>query len=175
MRRTPDAGGGARRGQGRKPACRRRRLRLARRNLHLLAVRSKPVMVHRYPAAIKAFYMAPDPEDHVEGVCAWMCSHPRATARSSAARSAWTTTTCSKRRIEEHGLPLDAFQWYLDLRRLRLCAALRLRHGHRARGCVDLRARPRAGNDPIRTHAEQDLPVRKITTDGTDKGRKEHG
>ncbi len=29
----------------------------------------RPVMVHRYPAAIKAFYMQPDPEDATKALC----------------------------------------------------------------------------------------------------------
>ena len=34
-------------------------------------------------------------------------------------------------RIEEHGLPQESFEWYLDLRRYGFGAALRFRHGHR--------------------------------------------
>ncbi len=49
--------------------------------------------------------------------CAWTCSRPRATARSSAAASASTTTICCVPRIKEHKLPQEAFEWYLDLRR----------------------------------------------------------
>ena len=30
---------------------------------------SKPVMIHRYPAAIKAFYMQPDPADPTKALC----------------------------------------------------------------------------------------------------------
>ena len=42
---------------------------------------------------------------------------PRATARSSAAASARPTSATSRPQIEEHGLPEEAFEWYLDLRR----------------------------------------------------------
>ena len=48
---------------------------------------------------------------------AWTCSRPRATARSSAAGSARTTSRRSRQRIDEHKLPREAFEWYLDLRR----------------------------------------------------------
>ena len=44
-------------------------------------------------------------------------SRPRATARSSAAASAWPTRSCCCKRIHEHNLPEEAFRWYLDLRR----------------------------------------------------------
>ena len=76
----------------------------------------RPVLVHRYPSAIKAFYMKPDPQ-RPEVALASTCSRPRATARSSAAASASTTTTCCSQRIKEHNLPQEAFEWYLDLRR----------------------------------------------------------
>ena len=49
--------------------------------------------------------------------CASTCSRPRATARSSAAGSAWTTTICCSSASSEHNLPQEAFEWYLDLRR----------------------------------------------------------
>ena len=52
-----------------------------------------PVLVHRFPADIKAFYMEPDPEDP-KSSWASTCWRPRATARSSAAASASTTTIC---------------------------------------------------------------------------------
>ena len=73
-------------------------------------------MVTRFPAAIKSFYMQPDPEDP-RSCSASTCSRPRATARSSAARSASTTSTLLEQRLEEHKLPREAFEWYLDVRR----------------------------------------------------------
>ena len=33
-------------------------------------------------------------------------------------------------RIQEHDLPVEAFQWYLEIRKLRNGAPFRLRHGH---------------------------------------------
>ena len=43
-------------------------------------------------------------------------------------------------RIKEHKLPQEAFEWYLDLRRFGSVPARRIRHGHRARGQLDLRS-----------------------------------
>ena len=56
----------------------------------------RPVMVHRYPAEMKAFYFKKDPKDPRVAL-GWTCSRPRATARSSAAASARTTSPRSRR------------------------------------------------------------------------------
>ena len=42
-------------------------------------------------------------------------------------------------RIEEHKLPREAFEWYLDVRTLRHVPARRLRHGRRAHRGLDVR------------------------------------
>ena len=46
-----------------------------------------------------------------------MSSLPKATAKSSAARSAWHRYELLLQRIHEHDLPEEAFKWYLDLRK----------------------------------------------------------
>ena len=46
-----------------------------------------------------------------------MFSHPRATAKSSAVRSAFQAAELLSSRIDQHKLPRQAFEWYLDLRR----------------------------------------------------------
>ncbi len=46
-----------------------------------------------------------------------MCSRPKVTAKSSAARSAWARYERLLERIHQHQLPEEAFQWYLDLRK----------------------------------------------------------
>ena len=76
----------------------------------------RPVMVHRYPSAVKAFYMKPDP-DRPEWRSASTSSRPRATAKSSAAGNAWRISICCCSGFEEHDLPQEAFEWYVDLRR----------------------------------------------------------
>ena len=76
----------------------------------------RPVMVHRYPAAIKAFYMQPDPEDPTKALCVDVLA-PEGYGEIIGGSERVADYDLLKRRIEEHGLPLDAFQWYLDLRR----------------------------------------------------------
>ena len=44
-------------------------------------------------------------------------SRPKASAKSSAAASASMISTCLLKRLEEHNLPREAFDWYLDLRK----------------------------------------------------------
>jgi asparaginyl-tRNA synthetase len=76
----------------------------------------KPVMVHRYPAAVKAFYMQPDPVDPTFALCVDVLA-PEGYGEIIGGSQRVDSYDLLKSRIEEHRLPLDAFQWYLDLRR----------------------------------------------------------
>jgi asparaginyl-tRNA synthetase len=76
----------------------------------------RPVMVHRYPAAIKAFYMQPDPKDPSKALCVDVLA-PEGYGEIIGGSQRVDSYDLLKSRIEDHGLPLDAFQWYLDLRR----------------------------------------------------------
>jgi len=76
----------------------------------------KPVMVHRYPAAIKAFYMQPDPVDPTKALCVDVLA-PEGYGEIIGGSQRVDSYDLLKQRIEDHNLPLDAFQWYLDLRK----------------------------------------------------------
>jgi asparaginyl-tRNA synthetase len=76
----------------------------------------RPVMVHRYPAAIKAFYMQPDPADATKALCVDVLA-PEGYGEIIGGSQRVDSYDLLKSRIEEHGLPLEAFQWYLDLRK----------------------------------------------------------
>jgi asparaginyl-tRNA synthetase len=76
----------------------------------------RPVMVHRYPAAVKAFYMEPDPENAKYALCVDVLA-PEGYGEIIGGSQRIASYELLKQRIEEHQLPLDAFQWYLDLRR----------------------------------------------------------
>ena len=54
---------------------------------------TSPVMVHRYPAAVKAFYMQPDPVRQELALCVDMLA-PRDTAKLSGEESVFTITIC---------------------------------------------------------------------------------
>jgi asparaginyl-tRNA synthetase len=76
----------------------------------------KPVMIHRYPAAIKAFYMQPDPADPTKALCVDVLA-PEGYGEIIGGSQRVDSYELLKSRIEEHNLPLAAFEWYLDLRR----------------------------------------------------------
>jgi asparaginyl-tRNA synthetase len=76
----------------------------------------KPLMVHRYPAAVKAFYMQPDPKDPTKALCLDVLA-PEGYGEIIGGSQRVDSYDLLKARIEEHGLPMEAFQWYLDLRR----------------------------------------------------------
>ena len=76
----------------------------------------KPVMVHHYPAAVKAFYMARDPErpDIALGVDVLA---PEGYGEVIGGGERATSLEFLREQIAEHQLPEEAFDWYLDLRR----------------------------------------------------------
>ena len=76
----------------------------------------RPVMVHRYPAAVKAFYMEPDPKDANFALCVDVLA-PEGYGEVIGGSQRVSSYELLKSRIEHHKLPLEAFQWYLDLRR----------------------------------------------------------
>ncbi|MFC4453371.1 asparagine--tRNA ligase [Deinococcus sonorensis] len=76
----------------------------------------RPVIIERYPAAIKAFYMQPDPEDPRVALCDDMIA-PEGYGEIIGGSERIHDYQLLKERIEGQGLPLEAFEWYLDLRR----------------------------------------------------------
>lgn len=76
----------------------------------------RPVMVCRYPAANKAFYMQPDPE-HPELALAVDVLAPEGYGEIIGGSQRIHDHDFLLQRIHEHGLPVEAFQWYLDIRR----------------------------------------------------------
>lgn len=77
---------------------------------------SKPVMIHRYPAAFKAFYMQPDPIDPAKALCVDVLA-PEGYGEIIGGSQRIHDYDLLKSRIEQNDLPLAAFQWYLDLRK----------------------------------------------------------
>ena len=75
-----------------------------------------PVFVHHYPTAIKAFYMEPDPNDADYCLSVDMLA-PDGYGEVIGGGQRIHDLDLLEKRIEEHGLPRDAFDWYCDLRR----------------------------------------------------------
>lgn len=80
----------------------------------------RPVMVHRYPAAVKAFYMETDPADPTKALCVDVLA-PEGYGEVIGGGQRLADLDKLQARIREHGLPEEAFQWYLDLRRYGTC------------------------------------------------------
>ena len=76
----------------------------------------RPVLVHRYPAAIKAFYMKPDPERADLALGVDMLA-PEGYGEIIGGGERLADLDLLLQRIKEHDLPQEAFEWYLDLRR----------------------------------------------------------
>jgi asparaginyl-tRNA synthetase len=76
----------------------------------------RPVMVHRYPGAVKAFYMKPDPE-RPELALGVDVLAPEGYGEIIGGGERLADLDLLLQRIKEHELPQEAFEWYLDLRR----------------------------------------------------------
>jgi len=76
----------------------------------------RPVVIERYPTAIKAFYMEPVPGDPSRALCNDVIA-PEGYGELIGGSQRIHDLALLERRIAEHGLPAEAFSWYLDLRR----------------------------------------------------------
>ncbi len=76
----------------------------------------KPVMVHRYPASVKAFYMEPDPQRPDLALCVDVLA-PEGYGEIIGGSQRMASYDLLVQRIREHNLPEEAFKWYLDLRK----------------------------------------------------------
>ncbi len=76
-----------------------------------------PGLRHAFPGGHQGLLHAAGPGRARTSSWASISWPRRATARSSAAASASTTWPCSRQRLEEHKLPREAYEWYLDLRK----------------------------------------------------------
>ena len=76
----------------------------------------KPLMVHRYPSAIKAFYMEPDPERSEVALCLDVLA-PEGYGEVIGGGQRTANHDLLLSRLDEHGLSREVFNWYLDLRK----------------------------------------------------------
>jgi asparaginyl-tRNA synthetase len=76
----------------------------------------RPVMVHRYPAAIKAFYMKQDADDPTKALGVDMLA-PEGYGEIIGGGQREDNLDVLLQKLKEHELPEEAFRWYLDLRK----------------------------------------------------------
>nr|MDQ3398424.1 asparagine--tRNA ligase [Deinococcota bacterium] len=80
------------------------------------ALFDRPVMIHSWPAQTKAFYMQPYDDDPSRVKCNDVIA-PEGYGELIGGSERIHDYGLLKRRLEAHGLPLAAFDWYLDLRK----------------------------------------------------------
>ena len=75
-----------------------------------------PVFVHRYPSAVKAFYMKEDARDRRLALCMDLLA-PEGYGEIIGGGQREDDLAVLQHKIATHQLPEEAFSWYLDLRR----------------------------------------------------------
>ena len=75
-----------------------------------------PIFITNYPAAVKAFYMEPDPANPLLSLSC-DCLAPEGYGEIVGGGQRMASLELLTNRIDEHGLPQSAFEWYKDLRR----------------------------------------------------------
>ncbi len=76
----------------------------------------RPIMVHHYPAEVKAFYMKRDPANPKYALAVDVLA-PEGYGEIIGGSQREDNLDFLLERIKEHNLPQSAFEWYLDLRR----------------------------------------------------------
>jgi asparaginyl-tRNA synthetase len=76
----------------------------------------RPVIIHRFPAKIKAFYMKCEADDPETSLSADFLA-PEGFGEIIGASQREDDLEILERKIREHNLPMEDFQWYLDVRR----------------------------------------------------------
>jgi asparaginyl-tRNA synthetase len=77
---------------------------------------SSPLMIHRYPSEVKAFYMQPDPDRPEVAMCVDILA-PEGYGEIIGGGQRIHDFNLLSKRLEEHKLSAEPFQWYLDLRK----------------------------------------------------------
>ena len=76
----------------------------------------RPLIVHRYPAGVKAFYMKRDPEDETKSLSVDVLGSEGVGELIGGSQREEDIEALMER-VREHDLPEEAFKWYFDLRR----------------------------------------------------------
>ncbi|HYP20342.1 MAG TPA: asparagine--tRNA ligase [Chloroflexia bacterium] len=76
----------------------------------------RPLFITHYPAHAKAFYMQPDPNRPEVVLCADLIA-PEGYGEICGGSQRIHDAALLEQRIAEHGLPREAFEWYLEVRK----------------------------------------------------------
>jgi asparaginyl-tRNA synthetase len=76
----------------------------------------RPLMITHYPAEVKSFYMKRDPQDPTKALCVDVLG-TEGVGEIIGGSQREDDLDQLVQRIREHELPMEAFEWYLDLRR----------------------------------------------------------
>ncbi len=117
-----------------------------------------PLCVTHYPAAVKAFYMKPDPRQPDTALCVDVLA-PEGYGEIIGGGQRDDDLDLLVQRIKEHKLPQEAFEWYLDLRRYGTVPHGGFGMGIERMVSVDLRPRARARDDSVPAHAVSPVSV----------------
>ncbi|HZI93843.1 MAG TPA: asparagine--tRNA ligase [Patescibacteria group bacterium] len=82
----------------------------------LSEMHASPLMVTHYPASVKAFYMQPDAESPDKASCVDVLA-PEGYGEIIGGSQRIHDYDLLLGRIEQHGLPVEAFKWYLEIRK----------------------------------------------------------
>ncbi len=118
----------------------------------------KPLIVSRFPTAIKSFYMQPDPQDP-EVVLGLDMLAPEGYGEIIGGSQRIHDLALLQQRLDEHKLPARGLRVVPRRAALRHLPARGLRDGARARRDVDLRHPPPARGDSLSADAQADLPL----------------
>lgn len=76
----------------------------------------RPVFIEKYPTKVKAFYMQPDPDRPEVVLCDDLLA-PEGYGEIIGGSQRIDDLALLEQRMKEHGLPEEAYRWYLDLRK----------------------------------------------------------
>ena len=119
---------------------------------YIAAQFDKPVFVHHYPTQVKAFYMEPGTGTGRRSAAASICWRRKGYGEITGGSERMADVDKLVAGIEEHELPMAAFDWYVDLRRYGTVVHSGFGLGSGADCRLDLRPDAFAGGDRLPAH-----------------------
>ena len=124
----------------------------------LVEGQDRPVFIYNYPKQAKAFYMKENPADPRTVLCDDLLA-PEGYGEIIGGSQREDDHDKLLARIKEEGLPVDAYNWYLDLRKYGTFVHSGIRARTRTNGRLDLRNPPHSRGNRISANDESSAPV----------------